>query len=71
MRKRLLGWYPSEMQRLLSALLDDDGATFVEYGVLLMLVALVAFSAIALLGPELNAIYNSAAAAFLAKGSAH
>ena len=71
MHKRLLGWYSSGMQRLLLGLLREDGATLVEYGVLLMLVALVVLSAIALIGPELSSIFGNVAAAFLPKGSGH
>jgi|HubBroStandDraft_5_1064220.scaffolds.fasta_scaffold36024_4 Flp pilus assembly pilin Flp len=50
---------------------DEGGATFVEYGVLLMLVALVAFSAVELIGPEVNGIFMNVASIFFSRISGH
>lgn len=56
---------------LLSMIRDEDGAQLVEYGVLLMLVALVALSAITLIGPEVNGMFTNVAAVFTPKVVSH
>jgi pilus assembly protein Flp/PilA len=40
---------------------DEDGATMVEYGLLIALIALVALAAIELLGSNLSALFNTVA----------
>jgi Flp pilus assembly pilin Flp len=59
------------MHTMLLMIRDEGGATFVEYGVLLMLVALVAFSAIELIGPEVNGIFMNVASIFFSRISGH
>lgn len=54
---------------MLLMLRDEEGAQLVEYGVLLMLIALVALSAIELIGPQLNTIFSNVAAVFFPKAS--
>jgi len=46
---------------LKSMLRDDDGATMVEYGLLVALIALVALGAVKLLGSNLSSLFNSVA----------
>ncbi len=46
---------------LTSMLRDDEGATMVEYGLMVALVALVALTAVKLLGTNLSALFNSVA----------
>jgi pilus assembly protein Flp/PilA len=41
---------------------DEEGATMVEYGLLVALIALVAIVGVALLGKNLTTLFNSAAA---------
>jgi pilus assembly protein Flp/PilA len=43
---------------------DDDGATMVEYGFLLMLIAAVCVAVVAALGTTVEAMYATASAAF-------
>jgi Flp pilus assembly pilin Flp len=38
---------------------DEDGATMVEYALLIMLIAMVAFAGVALFGTNLGALYNT------------
>ena len=45
-----------EIQRLVE---DEEGATLVEYGLLVGLIAIVAIGAITLLGDEINAVFTS------------
>ncbi|HEY6326357.1 MAG TPA: Flp family type IVb pilin [Candidatus Cybelea sp.] len=40
---------------------DDNGATMVEYGLMIGLVALVALTAIKLLGSNLSTLFNTVA----------
>lgn len=47
------------MRRLVfSFVRDDKGTTFVEYGLILALVALVAISAVQMLGHSVNALFK-------------
>jgi len=46
---------------LKSMLRDDEGATMVEYGLLVALIALVALGAVKLLGSNLSSLFNSVA----------
>ena len=40
---------------------DDSGATMVEYGLMIALVALVALGAVKLLGSNLSSLFNTVA----------
>jgi len=40
---------------------DDSGATMVEYGLMVALVAMVAFAAVKLLGTNLSTLFNNVA----------
>lgn len=42
-------------------LMDEGGAALVEYGLLLALLALVAFTAIGMFGRSVSALFNTAA----------
>jgi pilus assembly protein Flp/PilA len=48
----------SAVRRVLS---DDQGATLVEYGLLLMLVALVCLGVLTTFGTQINAMFSNAA----------
>jgi pilus assembly protein Flp/PilA len=41
---------------------DEEGATMVEYGLLVALIALVAIAGVTLLGGNLNSLFGNAAA---------
>ncbi len=49
-------------------LLKDEGATAVEYGILVALIAVVIITAVGLLGGQLNTVYTNVCTAI--KGSA-
>jgi pilus assembly protein Flp/PilA len=44
-----------------SLIRDDEGATMVEYGLLVALIAMVALAAVTTLGSHLSTLYNSVA----------
>ncbi|HEY6327513.1 MAG TPA: Flp family type IVb pilin [Candidatus Cybelea sp.] len=46
---------------LKSMIRDDEGATMVEYGLLVALIALVALGAVTTLGKNLSTLFNSVA----------
>jgi pilus assembly protein Flp/PilA len=46
---------------LKSMIRDEDGATMVEYGLLVALIALVALGAVKTLGTNLSTLFNSVA----------
>ena len=46
---------------LTSILRDEEGATMVEYGLLVALIAMVALAAVTLLGTNLSTMYNAVA----------
>ncbi len=46
---------------LKTMLRDDEGATMVEYGLLVALIALVALGAVKVLGSNLSSLFNSVA----------
>lgn len=46
---------------LTTMLRDDEGATMVEYGLMVALVALVALTAVKLLGSNLSTLFNTVA----------
>ncbi len=46
---------------LTSIMRDDEGATMVEYGLLVALVAVVAMAAVTTLGTKLSTLFNSVA----------
>lgn len=49
------------LHRFISMVRDDEGATMVEYGLLVALIALVALGAITTLGTNLSTLFNNAA----------
>jgi len=49
------------LNRFISMVRDEEGATMVEYGLLVALIALVALGAITTLGTNLSSLFNSAA----------
>jgi len=46
---------------LKSMIRDDEGATMVEYGLLVALIAMVALAAVKLLGTNLSSLFNTVA----------
>ncbi len=46
---------------LTTMLRDDSGATMVEYGLMVALVAMVALTAVKLLGSNLSSLFNTVA----------
>lgn len=46
---------------LKSMIRDDEGATMVEYGLLVALIALVALAAVTTLGKNLSTLFNNVA----------
>jgi pilus assembly protein Flp/PilA len=46
---------------LTSMLRDDEGATMVEYGLMVALVAMVALAAVKVLGQNLSTLFNTVA----------
>ena len=46
---------------LTSLLRDEEGATMVEYGLLVALIAMVALAAVSMLGINLSTMYNAVA----------
>jgi pilus assembly protein Flp/PilA len=49
------------INNLIAMIRDEEGATMVEYGLLVALIALVAIVGVTLLGGNLNSLFNSAA----------
>ena len=50
-----------QLNRKLAGLLDDRGATAVEYGLMVALIAVVIIIAVAALGSSISDIFNTAA----------
>jgi pilus assembly protein Flp/PilA len=46
---------------LMSMIRDEEGATMVEYGLLVALIALVALAAVTTLGTNLSSLFNNVA----------
>lgn len=46
---------------LISMLRDEEGATMVEYGLLVALIAMVALAAVTTLGTNLSSLFNTVA----------
>ena len=46
---------------LMAMMRDEEGATMVEYGLLVALIALVAIVGVTLLGTNLNSLFNTVA----------
>lgn len=46
---------------LTSMIRDDEGATMVEYGLLVALIAMVALAAVKVLGTNLSTVFNTVA----------
>ncbi|MFM8464747.1 MAG: Flp family type IVb pilin [Burkholderiaceae bacterium] len=57
------------MQKLRSFLADEQGATAVEYGLMVALIAAVILGTVALLGGELNTTFNAVKEAVKNAGS--
>ena len=49
------------MKMVMSMLRDDAGATMVEYGLLVALIAMVCIAAVTLLGQHLSTLFNTVA----------
>jgi pilus assembly protein Flp/PilA len=50
-----------KMERLIRFFKDEEGATAVEYGIMVALIAVVIIAAVALLGTNLSARFNAVA----------
>ena len=51
------------MSKLMKCIRNEDGATAIEYGLIAGLIAVVIITAVALVGTDLEAIFNSIAGA--------
>jgi len=49
------------MQKLIRFFKDEEGATAVEYGIMVALIAVVIIVAVALIGTNLNIVFDSVA----------
>ena len=49
------------INNLIAMIRDEEGATMVEYGLLVALIALVAIVGVTLLGTNLNSLFNATA----------
>lgn len=49
------------IRHLTSLMRDEEGATMVEYGLLVALIAMVALAAITILGQNLSSLFNTVA----------
>jgi pilus assembly protein Flp/PilA len=49
------------LSTLKSMIRDEEGATMVEYGLLVALIAMVALAAVTLLGKNLSTLFNTVA----------
>jgi pilus assembly protein Flp/PilA len=49
------------LRTLTSMLRDDEGATMVEYGLMVALIAVVCITAVKLLGTNLSSLFNTVA----------
>ena len=49
------------LNRLILMIRDEEGATMVEYGLLVALIALVALAAVTTLGVNLSTLFNNVA----------
>jgi pilus assembly protein Flp/PilA len=49
------------INNLIAMIRDEEGATMVEYGLLVALIALVAIVGVTLLGGNLNSLFNTVA----------
>ena len=49
------------LTKLIAMIRDEEGATMVEYGLLVALIALVAITGVTLLGTNLQALFNTVA----------
>lgn len=59
------------MDVTLALILDESGASMVEYGVIIALIAMVAIAAVRSFGPGVNALYAMAADTVSKTSSAH
>ncbi|MDQ1583441.1 MAG: pilus assembly protein Flp/PilA [Microbacteriaceae bacterium] len=51
----------TQLQALLNSMRNEDGATAVEYGLMVSLIAVVIIGAVALIGTNLSAMFNGVA----------
>ncbi|MDQ1608011.1 MAG: pilus assembly protein Flp/PilA [Microbacteriaceae bacterium] len=51
----------TQLQALLNSMRKEDGATAVEYGLMVSLIAVVIIGAVALIGTNLSAMFNGVA----------
>ena len=49
------------MTKLITMIRDEEGATMVEYGLLIALIALVAIAGVTVLGTNLNSLFSTVA----------
>jgi pilus assembly protein Flp/PilA len=49
------------MKKLINFLKSEEGATAVEYGIMVALIAVVIIAAVALVGTNLNSVFDSVA----------
>lgn len=56
-------------QQFIAMLKDDEGATLVEYGLVVSLIAVAAITAISLLGQNVNGIFSTIAGKLTTPGS--
>jgi pilus assembly protein Flp/PilA len=59
------------MKRLLRGLIDDDGATAVEYGVMLGLILLALLSSVALVGGKSNGMWSGIQSTLTSSNALH
>jgi pilus assembly protein Flp/PilA len=52
-----------KMEKLIRFFKDEEGATMVEYGLMLALIAIVCITAVTLIGDRLAALFNAIATA--------
>lgn len=51
------------LKKLIQSFKDEEGATMVEYGLMLALIAVVCLTAVTLLGTNVNTMFNTIAGA--------
>jgi pilus assembly protein Flp/PilA len=49
------------MKQIINFLRDEEGATMVEYGLMITLIAVVCITAVALIGTNASAMFNAVA----------
>ena len=51
------------IKKLINFCKDEEGATMVEYGLMVALIAVICITAVTLIGTNLNTVFNSVATA--------